>query len=353
MRAVSRINDTVSKAVSIANSKKELIFKQFVNIALLFVILLVFGCLDFATLTFHFEYILTASYWATVGSKVIAGMCAFNIGINLMYDAEVKKNAVLAELIEKYDELIKRKQLDFEYYVVHVFNPAEKKKAYISQINRKIYLLNKVSRAKDRLLYSSDLKENQEKKKHNKYCIKRQELEDLKKDDFIEKNLASLKVKYYEVDPVVFDLEIDGAPAQKGVKTKGNAINERAKATTTMVVGMVMFSMFITAFGLEANKQVFEDQMVAFWHYCLKCVQDIGIILWQVSRGALKTRKIISSSLTEPYAGRIRVLTDYLEWRLTNNRPNSLVYDELNSEVEIEMTEEELQKITGGANNGN
>ena len=353
MRAVSRINDTVSKAVSIANSKKELIFKQFVNIALLFVILLVFGCLDFATLTFHFEYILTASYWATVGSKVIAGMCAFNIGINLMYDAEVKKNAVLSELIEKYDELIKRKQLDFEYYVVHVFNPAEKKKAYISQINRKIYLLNKVSRAKDRLLYSSDLKENQEKKKHNKYCIKRQELEDLKKDDFIEKNLASLKVKYYEVDPVVFDLEIDGAPAQKGVKTKGNAINERAKATTTMVVGMVMFSMFITAFGLEANKQVFEDQMVAFWHYCLKCVQDIGIILWQVSRGALKTRKIISSSLTEPYAGRIRVLTDYLEWRLTNNRPNSLVYDELNSEVEIEMTEEELQKITGGANNGN
>lgn len=353
MRAVSRINDTVSKAVSIANSKKELIFKQFVNIALLFVILLVFGCLDFATLTFHFEYILTASYWATVGSKVIAGMCAFNIGINLMYDAEVKKNAVLAELIEKYDELIKRKQLDFEYYVVHVFNPAEKKKAYISQINRKIYLLNKVSRAKDRLLYSSDLKENQEKKKHNKYCIKRQELEDLKKDDFIEKNLASLKVKYYEVDPVVFDLEIDGAPAQKGVKTKGNAINERAKATTTMVVGMVMFSMFITAFGLEANKQVFEDQMVAFWHYCLKCVQDIGIILWQVSRGALKTRKIISSSLTEPYAGRIKVLTDYLEWRLTNNRPNSLVYDELNSEVEIEMTEEELQKITGGANNGN
>ena len=350
LNRISDVGDTVSRAVSIANNKKELIFKQFINVSLLFVILVVFGCLDFATLSFHFEYITTASYWATVGSKVIAGMCAFNIGINMMWEAELKKNAVLAELIEKYNDLITRKQIDFEYYVVHVFNPNEKTKAYISQINRKIYWLNKFSRARDRLLYSSDLKENEEKKKHNRYCIKRQELEDLKKEDFIKKNLDGLKVKYYEVDPVVFDLEIDGSPAVKGVKTKGNAMNERVKATTSMVMGMIMFSMFITAFGLEANKEIFEEQMVAFWHYLLKCVEDVGIILWQVSRGMLRTRKIISSSLTEPYAGRIKVLTDYLEWRLINNKPNSLVYDELQSEVEIELTQEELRKLKQGGN---
>lgn len=348
LNKISSISETVSSAVSIAVSKKEYIGKQLINALLLFVILLVFGCLDFATLTFHIEYITTASYWATVATKAVAGICSFNIGINLIWDTEIKKDAILADAIKKYNDLILKKQIDFEYYVRRVFNPSEKKKAYISQINRKIYLLNKFSRAYDRLLYSSDLPERQQEKLTNKYCIRRQQLEDLKKDEFIDKNIDSLKVKYYEVDATVFDLEIDGSPAVRGVKTRGNTTSGRVKATSSMVLGMVVFSMFITAFGLTVSKEVFESQMVAFWHYCLKCAEDVGIILWQTARGMLKTRKIISSELTEPYVGRIKVLTSYLEWRLTTNRPDTESYKELNSEVEIEVTEEQLKTITGG-----
>ena len=340
--------DLISGAVSIASSKKEFIGKQIINASLLFVILLVFGCLDFATLSFHFEYILTASYWATVGSKAIAGVCAFNIGINIMWETEIKKDLILANAIKTYNELIAKKQLDFEHYVVHVFNPVEKKKAYISQINYRICKLNKFSRAKDRLLYSSDLPEKQRKKIHNLYCKRRQELENLKTDEFIDKNIDAIKVKYYEVDASVFDLEIDGSPSIKGVKTRGNSTTERIKATSAMVLGVVAFSMFVTAFGLEANKEMFEDQMVAFWHYCLKCVEDVGIILWQVTKGLMKTRKIISSSLTEPYTGRIKVLTNYLEWRLATNQPDSKVYQEMNEENYVEITEDELEKIKGG-----
>lgn len=344
---ISQIGDVISSGVSLAQSKKEFIGKQIINGLLLFIILLVFGCLDFATLTFHIEYIATASYWATVGSKVIAGICAFNIGINIMWDTELKKDKVLADNIIEYNKLIKYKQIDFEYYVNHVFNPAEKRKAYISQINRKIYLLNKFSKARDRLLYSSDLPENQEKKLHNKYCILRQELEDLKKEDFISKNIDSLKVKYLEVDATVFELEIDGSQVTRGVKTKGNTTAGRVKATSSMVLGMVAFSMFVTAFGLELNKEQFEDQMVAFLHYLLKCVEDVGIILWQVTRGILKTRKIISEELTQSYAGRNKVLRSYLEWRLNNNRPDTKSYIELNKtqEVEIEVTEEQLKQL--------
>ena len=59
---INAANDLVGGAISLAASKKEYILKQGANIVLLFIVLAVFGCLDFATLTFHPEYIFTPSY---------------------------------------------------------------------------------------------------------------------------------------------------------------------------------------------------------------------------------------------------------------------------------------------------
>lgn len=345
---ISRVGDSISGAISTVQSKREFIGKQIINAVLLFIILLVFGCLDFATLSFHLEYLLQIGYWATVLSKTIAGVCAFNIGVNLMWDTELAKDKILERNIVLYDKLYTYKQNDFEYFVVHIYNPKEKTKAYISQVNRRIFLLNKLSRAKDRLLYSSELPERQEEKKTNKYCIRRQELEDLKDPEFIKKNLDSLNVRYYEVDPTSFELEVDGSAAIHGTKTVGHVGLGKVKASVNVILGMVGVSMFITAIGLEINAEQFEDQMVAFWHYLLKCATDVGIVLWQTFRGMMKVRKIISSELTQPYVGRNKVLTEYLEWRLKTNQPNSLAYDELHKDDDaefIEISEDKLKEL--------
>jgi len=344
--SVNKASDIVESTISLAITKKEKIIKQGFNIILLFIILMVFGCLDFATLTFHFEYLTSPNYWGTVGTKVIAGVCALNLGINFLLDSEIKKDGILQEAIIKNKELMSYKQIDFEYFVVKVFNPNEKKKAYISYINRKINRLNRVSRAKDRLLYSSELEENQKLKEKNHYCIKRKELEELKSDEFINKNLDNIQVKYYEVDPSIFELEIDGSSKVSGVKTRGSVSRGRFKASSSVIMGMVLITSFFTAFGLEADKQEFANNMVAFWHYCLKAIQDIGVVLWQFTRGMFESRKIVSQQFTEPYLGRNKVLEAYLEWRLTTNQPNSLSYQELHKEEEIiEITQEELDKI--------
>ena len=343
--AVSKANDLVSGAVGIASSKKEFIAKQSINFVLLFVVLLVFGCLDFAKLEFHLEYITTPSYWGTVTTKAVAGVCSFNIGINIIMDTEIKKNKVLQDLIAQYNELKEKKQLDFEYYVNRVFNRQEKKKAYIAHINRRIYLLNRFSRRKDRLLYSSDLPENAVRKAKNRYCRARKDLEELKSDEFIEKNLDSLYVRYYEVDPAIFELEIDGTPSIRGVKTKGSIMRGRIKASSSVVLGMVVFSMFVTAFALQADKQMFEDQMEAFWHYFLKALEDTFVVLWQFSQGMMKVRKIVSQQLTEPYAGRCAVLTAYLDWRLNEGLADTKIYQEMKKE-KAEETEEEVIEVT-------
>ena len=83
---------------------------------------------------------------------------------------------------------------------------------------------------------------------------------------------------------------------------------------------MVLFSMFITVIGLEFDKNAWVEQMVSIWHYLAKCAADVFVVLWQLSRGMLRTRKIISSELTQPYAGRNKVLVNYLRWRVQEGK---------------------------------
>lgn len=344
---IDRANNLIDGALNFASSKKETIVKTAFNAALLFIILLVFGCLDFATLTFRADFLTSPSYWGTVVTKTVAGVCSFNIGINLMLDNEIRKNATLQDLIIRYNKLKEKKQLDFEYYVLKVFNMEQKKKAYIAMMNKKIYRLNRFSKRRDRLLYSSELPEHQELKRRNRYCVKRSELEALRSEEYIEKNLEILSVKYNEVDPAIFELEIDGSPSFKGVKTKGNVNVGRAKASSSVILGMIGFSMFATAFALSADQQQFKDQMEAFLHYLFKALEDMFIVIWQTTQGMLKTRKIVSQQLTEPYAGRVLVLTKYLEWRLNNKIPDTKVYEEMKEKI-IEVTEEEYEKMKSG-----
>ena len=346
---ISEVNDSVLGVVGLAATKKEFIAKQFINTTLLFIILLVFGCLDFATLTFHFDFLLDINYWITSLSKTIAGVCAFNIGINLMWETEIKKDKILSSSIQLYNHLIKSKGDDFEYFVTHIFNPQEKKKAYISQINRKIYRLNRFSRAKDKLLYSSELEERQVEKETNVYCIKRKELEELKSEEYIVKNLDSLNVRYQMVDATVFELEIDGSSITTGVKTRGNVTIGKARLSSNVILGMVLISMFITAITLELSKDEFANQMQRFWHYVLKCATDVGIVLWQTYRGMLSTRKLISSEYTQPYVGRNKVLREYYKWQFSEQKISKDQYDKLinfQEEIEVEMTSEELKKFT-------
>ena len=343
---VNKINDSLDTVVGLVSSKKEFLIKQAANSVLLFIILLVFGCLDFATLEFHGEYLLTASYWATIGTKIVAAICALNVGINMMLDNEIKKSEALQRNITTYNRLIVKKDTDFEYYVNRVYNPQLKIKTYRSKINHDIYKLNRFSRKKDRLLYSSELPENEIKKKKNRYCRKRAELEELKSDEYIAKNIDSIAIRYHEVDPAIFELEINGAQRTNGVKVTGNINVGRAKESTSIIMSMLAISMLTTSFILTASKEEFANNVVAFWHYCLKAVEDVGVVLWQFFNGTLRTRKIVSTQLTQPYAGRNAVLQAYINWREETNAKESPVFKELKDQEEVlEVSEEEYKRM--------
>ena len=309
---MANVIDTTHNLISYANSNRNKISKIVINSILLFIIFAIFGCFDFVNFTIDITLLANWKYWTQVFTKTLGGAIAFNIGINLMFDHEIESDLVLAEQREKYRNLNDKKdQTTFNYYVTNVFNKQEKKKAYKDKINRKIYWLNKFSTNKSKLLYSSD---KEDEKAKSKYCIKRKELEELKSDEYIEKNLDSIIVRYNMVDPIVFELEIDGSRSYRGVKTKGDVNFGRARLTSGVVLGMILISMIITSIVLAPDQQQFENQMVRFGHYVASCATDTGIILWQAFRGMINARKLVSQELTEPFAGRNMVLDSYFQW---------------------------------------
>ena len=323
--------DTTYELISYVNSNKNKISKIVINGALLFIIFAIFGCFDFANFSINPARLGTWSYWTDVFTKTLGGSLAFNIGVNLMFDREVEKDTELMKQAEKYKKLNSKKvQGPFNYYVIEIFNREEKKKAYIAYINRKIYWLDKFAKNKSKLLYSASIKEGVEdydnkvaeleaKKKANKYCIKRKELEYLKSDEYINKNIDSITIRYNRVDPIIFELEIDGSSRYHGVKVKGNVSVGRARLTSSVILGMILFSMLFTSIGLAPDQQEFENQMVAFWHYVLVCCEDVGIILFQTFRGMVSARKLVSQEMTEPLVGRNYILDKYYAWVVDND----------------------------------
>lgn len=319
MNIVDSANNATDRLSGLISGNSEKVIKTAINGVLLFIILAVFGCFDFVTFTFTltvFDFANHATeamaFWTRVVTKTIAGVCAFNIGINLMWDKEIEKSGVLASSIKEYERLLKFKDTKtFDNFIMNVFNAREKKKAWIDKINVKIHRLNRFARHRDMVLYTTG---SAEQKSANRYCRKREELEIMKSDSWVDQNLDSLQVRYYPVDPVVFDMDIDGKVGKRGAKVQGNIGRAKAMNTGNVVLGMVGFSMLTASIILSADGQQFANQMEAFWYYLLTCCEDIGVVAWQTFRGMLSAKKIVSSEYIEPYANRVRVLNEYINW---------------------------------------
>ena len=352
---LANASEKTTQISNLVSTKRQYIFKQIINGILLFVILFVFGCFDFAHLKFHYEYLIDANYWVNVTTKGIADICAYNVGINVVIDDVIKRNIVLQELSKLYEKLNNCKQMDFEDFIVE-YNKECKIVAYKHEINHKIYKLNKHSKRSDKLLYYKEPNNTT-----NKYCIHRRELEHLKTDEYILANIDSIDVRYRDIDASVFDLEINGAQKIVTNTVTGSLKKGRIVASATTILGVVGISMFFNSFSLEPNKEEFVDGVAAAVNYVMRTFIDIGIVAWQFLRGILTTHSIVSKQITIPLEERVRILKLYYAWRQQKSLSVPKCYvkcleekeekeeekpTEVKEEVkEIEMTEEEYKRL--------
>ncbi len=345
MDVFDQVNNATDRLTQLLSNRQERITKAVINFVLLVVILGVFGCFDFLTMRFNFEVFdfvnhqdVATAYWTEVITKAIAGVCAYNIGMNINWEREVEKSFTLKNLIRRYDDLEKmRDGKTFNDYVMNVYNLEEKRKAWVDSINRRIHRLNRFARHGELILYSS---EDEQGKKKSRYCRRRAELEEMKTDAWMDKNINSIFVRYNAVDPIVFSLDIECKTESRGAKVQGNVAMAKARNSASVVFGMLAISMFLASFALSASKEKFVDQMQAFWYYALKLLEDAGVVLWQVFRGMLDDRKLVNSELIAPYAGRIKVLEAYVSWCAENRIEKSKAYELMKALDEERRAEE-------------
>lgn len=340
---VVKVGEYSANLSELVSSKKEYILKQIGNTFLLLIILMAFGCFDFLHFQFHWEYLADSNFWISVGTKAIADICSYNIGINVIIDDIIKRNAVLVKLKAIYDQLNNLKDKDFEIFI-NEYNKECKAKAYKNMINHKIYMLNKRSRRKDKLMYSSSLISEEDKLK-NRYCVHRMELENLKKDEYVKENIDSLDVRFREIDAAVFEIELNGSEKVVQNKVTGSINKGRFVASMGALVGVIAAPIVINSFGFQPNKEEFEEGVVAGVNYAIRMASDIGVIIWQFVRGIFSAHKIVSEQLTIPMSERVKILKKYYAWREEHGKSVPKCYKDLTEEPQyIEMTEEEYLK---------
>ena len=353
------LNEVTGRFESLFSGNKERLFRTAMNVILTIVVLAVFGCFDFVNMEWDWTRVFTYAFWTRVTSKTVAAVCCFNIGINFNWEGALSTFYVLKETIKSYEALVKDKDDEnFEYYVNQVYNMESKKKAWINKINRKIYRLDRFAKNKDKLLYTSKIPEGVDdyelkvqhlelKKQHNKYCIKRHELEELKSDSYINDNIGSITVRYSKVNPSAFEMDINGKITDEDNKVTGNVALGKVKATSSVVLGVILVTAVMSAIVVSINQQQFVDQMQAFWYYVLSATVDVGIIAWNLFRGTMACKSIIEEQIHRPYVNRNKVLKKFISWKLVNNIKTSESHKYIKSlteEVVVEMTKEEYEK---------
>lgn len=364
----NKMNEITGRFESLFSGNKEKIFRAVTNVILTIVVLAVFGCFDFVNMEWDWMRIFTYAFWTKVSSKTIAAVCCFNIGINFNWEPALSTFYVLRESIKTYEILIKDKDDEhFEYYVNQIYNKESKKKAWINKINRKIYFLDKFSKNKDRLLYTSKIPlgvedydakcaELEQRKLNNKYCVKRKELEMLKSEEYVRDNLDSITVKYSKVNPSAFEMDIDGKIKDEDNKVTGSVGAGRAKATANVVWGVVLITAIMSAIVVSIDQQEFINNMHAFWYYLISTTVDIGIVAWNLFRGTMACKSIIEEQIHKPYVNRNKVLKAFIAWKINNNiQPSKsfLHIQELTKQPEeqvIEISRADLQRLQEGGN---
>lgn len=331
----STLNQATGRFESLFSGNKEKIFRVVTNVILTIVVLAVFGCFDFVTMEWDWSRILTYAFWTKVSSKTIAAVCCFNIGINFNWESAIASFYVLKESIQTYEVLIKDKDDEyFEYYVDQVYNMESKKKAWINKINRAIYRLDRFSKNRDRLLYTSKIPLNAEnyeekceelemRKADNKYCVKRKELEMLKSEEYIRDNLQSLSVKYSKVNPSAFEMDVDGKIRDEDNKVTGSVTVGKASATANVVWGVVLVTAITSAIVVSVNQQEFVNNVQAFWHYLMNAAVDVGIVAWNLFRGTMACKSIIEEQIHRPYVNRNKILKAFIAWKLVERKEPS------------------------------
>lgn len=290
--------------------------KYFTHIIIYAISVLFLGAVEFVKASFDLERVFSSVF---VFNVVIPSVINFMILINtiLMFHKMIRENHELVK--KKKDEIQKNIDAvrpDFDIFWTER-TLKKKKDKYLSNIRRKIQKLDDKATMEDLILWASG---NEEAKQKNKYCIKKTQLLELCKDEYVDANIAYMHVEGFK--PIQkselfndFKTNTDGEFDEE----KEAFENENKRAIRELLPAYLqglLFTAVFYSFLLEPG---------AFsWMTVASFSARLISALWNYVNGRNYTEDQGLKSILNNLDTRNEIFKEYFEWRIERKKQSEV-----------------------------
>lgn len=291
-------------------------FSYIVNVVLSFILI---GGTLFVTADFDISILATPDFWWQVIGANIANLLLLNSTAKLDIDKANDKDAEVLERKETIKETVRSSvENDFDDFLSEE-NKNRKIVAWKDLINNKISKLDKRVRSKDIEIFSNG---TEEQKKKNRYCRKRKALQEKLTDDFIDKNIVYLRVKYIKLKRYEIT---NGCKQEHNNYELTTNISKRILKDT---YSKYLFSLGITVFASTFSNLILKDFTVAT--LIVFAVKLISLFM-SIFNGKDYAKEFVSTTLIGDLQFRRDVLLKYLTWKKDKKINNMVVVNNANN----------------------
>lgn len=271
--------------------------------------LLLIGLTDFFLAGFNKEVLTRPSFWFSI---IVSGFANYLMlvytAVEKIDGALIKDEEVKTKKKELDDNVSKNVDTDFDDYL-SIENRQRKINAWKTKISNKISKLDERTKDKDReiLWFGTD-----EQKQENKYCRKRTNLLYKLSDEFINKNIAFLRVKY---------VKLRRYEVTHGCKQKYDNYKLTTKRNFKIAVDNLPKIMQSLAFVLMISTFIFdykEFTVLVLISFAVK----LGSLCLSIYNGIAYGVSYVANTLLPDFQYRLNVIINYLNWKIKNKGGN-------------------------------
>lgn len=276
---------------------------------ILLLCLVTIGLAEFFVAGFDVNVFRQPSYWFNLLACGIANYIMLAYTAVEKIDNSMEKNQEVKDKKKELDDQVSTNvDTDFDDYL-SVENRQRKVNAWKTKISNKIAKLDEKTKDKDReiLWYGSE-----EDKANNEYCKERENLLYKLSDDYINRNIAFLRVKYVKLRRY----EVTHGCKQKydnyRLTTRRNL--KIAKDNLPKIMQSLAFILMISTFTFGYK----EFSVLLLISFAIK----LGSLCLNIYNGITYGISYISNTLLPDFQYRLNVIINYLNWKIKNKGGN-------------------------------
>ena len=265
------------------------------------------GSLELVSGDFSLQYISTFEFWFKLTANLTANfLVLYTVADKDIVDSYEKNKTIVdndRELRETVDTSV---YPDFDEYLA-IENKQRKIIAWKAYISHQIFKLEKKAKLKDNEIYWYG---TEEEKKENKYCKKRKQLEFKMSDEYINRNIIFIKIRYYKLKKYVV---LTGCEQQsKEYRLTTNRSWKIINDNKYRFLISTAFTMFLSSFIPDIKDFTYATAIV------FAC--KIFILTWNLFVGKNYAISYQRNTIIPDQKYRKDVLTKYLIWRKNNTK---------------------------------